>query len=749
MGDYNRTVYFDMDGVLADFEGGFYKISGTTVDDITDEEMWASIGSYGKAKFFSELEWMAGGKEIWQFALDNFPKVKILSALGRSDKIDKQTTQGKLMWIRHNIPSLQLDDIILVDNKHRKRHYCKPGDIIIDDTPVVIDEWTKKGGIGIFHKTAAETIAKLKQYVEIMKESKQDVTTGVIPREKLKGLVKKILETITPPEQPDLPKFPKIMSFGPDYWKVKKKKPYVKKPTPTGMARIKKLGLEKFHDKAIMIANMKPKQTSYWFSTRMDKDNWPFFRNPDSWTLWMFLKDTYLGPDLKEFGFDMKTGDMVDTHTSLWTREAPTHMKEWNKAIEKRAMKQWPGEYTEWPDEDDIDIKEFMKLSEIKKTIDEVVGEVLKEVNYTTDDSGKHVIAVGAPGSLARFAVEHPLKSQDFEGPYTVDVKKGRLAGQTVFASKHKKTGFFYYLNPDTGTDEFIGDENSVNVKKQQEEGVGYVHAKDRAKDPKSIKTDGGTEHWRIKFQSASDLKKHGNTEKSKVDEGYETFVKGQSGDLAGKTPTDEKELRDMIANMTPGQSILFYGQSGIRGPMISITRLSGKDSYEVEDEKKKKQKINNYSQIDHLAKIVSQKSNILSRVWVRNQTTQQLPADNQITKEELKEVIKELINEMWVDIGMTSGNKPTSKKPTGRGTEAGADANLVALYKGSRVSENQDYQDYMDRYVGEECPACGNRDVSVLNPSNPSIYQCRKCSHKWNPDNEKSTILKKESGKM
>ena len=143
-------VWFDMDGVLADFEGGFYKISGTTVDDITDEEMWASIGSYGKAKFFSELEWMAGGKEIWQFALDNFPKVKILSALGRSDKIDKQTTQGKLMWIRHNIPSLQLDDIILVDNKHRKRHYCKPGDIIIDDTPVVIDEWTKKGGIGIF-----------------------------------------------------------------------------------------------------------------------------------------------------------------------------------------------------------------------------------------------------------------------------------------------------------------------------------------------------------------------------------------------------------------------------------------------------------------------------------------------------------------------------------------------------------------------------------------------------------------------
>ena len=45
------------------------------------------------------------------------------------------------------------------------------------------------------------------------------------------------------------------------------------------------------------------------------------------------------------------------------------------------------------------------------------------------------------------------------------------------------------------------------------EEGVGYVYAKDRAKDPKHIPG----EHWRIKFQSAKDIKKHGNTEKSKI----------------------------------------------------------------------------------------------------------------------------------------------------------------------------------------------------------------------------------------
>jgi hypothetical protein len=166
MEDYRRIVYFDMDGVLADFDKGFYEItSGLSSDNVSDEELWARIEAYGKARFFSELPWMPGGKEMWSFAAENFLNLKILSALGKSDRINKQTTQGKTAWLRHNIPSLRLDDIILVENKHKKRHYSKPGDIIIDDTPIVIQEWIKKGGIGILHKTAQETINQLKKYV--------------------------------------------------------------------------------------------------------------------------------------------------------------------------------------------------------------------------------------------------------------------------------------------------------------------------------------------------------------------------------------------------------------------------------------------------------------------------------------------------------------------------------------------------------------------------------------------------------
>ncbi len=166
MNEINITCYVDMDGVLADFDKGFYDISGGIESNkVSDSELWSIIDAYGKSKFFSELPWMVDGKELWSFVIQNFLNVKILSALGKTDKVDKLTSTGKREWLSHNIPSLTEDDIILVDNKHQKKRWSKPGDIIIDDTEIVIQEWNKKGGIGILHKTAAETINILKRYV--------------------------------------------------------------------------------------------------------------------------------------------------------------------------------------------------------------------------------------------------------------------------------------------------------------------------------------------------------------------------------------------------------------------------------------------------------------------------------------------------------------------------------------------------------------------------------------------------------
>lgn len=163
--EHTRTVYVDMDGVIADFDHGFIEIAGMSPESVDDNELWSRISARGKSRFFSELPWMPGGQELWQFVTQNFLQVKILTALGKSDAQDKQTSTGKRQWLQKNIPDLQDSDIIMVPNKHKKRHYSKPGDIIIDDTESTIHEWNKKGGIGILHRTASETLSKLRPYV--------------------------------------------------------------------------------------------------------------------------------------------------------------------------------------------------------------------------------------------------------------------------------------------------------------------------------------------------------------------------------------------------------------------------------------------------------------------------------------------------------------------------------------------------------------------------------------------------------
>jgi 5'(3')-deoxyribonucleotidase len=162
----NRTLYCDMDGVLADFIGHYNALfGGDYIHEVPDDILWSNINQYGKAKFFAELPWMEGSKEMWKYIENNFLNVKILSALGKSDLIDKQTSIGKRTWLSKHIPSLSEENIILVQNKHKKRHYSRPGDIIIDDTPLVIHEWRNKGGIAILHKNANDTIQRLEKYV--------------------------------------------------------------------------------------------------------------------------------------------------------------------------------------------------------------------------------------------------------------------------------------------------------------------------------------------------------------------------------------------------------------------------------------------------------------------------------------------------------------------------------------------------------------------------------------------------------
>ena len=323
---------------------------------------------------------------------------------------------------------------------------------------------------------------------------------------------------------------------------------------------------------------------------------------------------------------------------------------------------------------------------------------------------------------------EEVFKTSDLQGPYTVHVKKGRLAGQTVMANKHKDTGVYYYLNPDTGTDEPLGTENDLEVQKKQEEskdklltygqpickfcnkplryagqiecqhcgkiqysdqneGVGYVYAKDRAKDPKSIPG----EHWRVKFQSASDLKKHGNTEKSKIEEALFSSKeeKKKKEDKAKRTAAEifikfnhwdfVNALKQTANNIQRAAGLMaLWGVTGTKTRPIHQTMsiLFSSENRRI------------YTYLYMLCKQEIQEIIDLNRKTMQKES---------VSKKDIKSIIRELVDEMWADVGdISGGNDETlpgddtqfggekKLKPTGRITEPGADEDLVNLYKGN-----------------------------------------------------------------
>ncbi len=145
-------IYFDMDGVLADFDGMLRK-HHPHVEDFSvlpDDEFWPLVKAI--PNFWEDLEILPGANEMVKAAFENenVTHVEVLSAPSRHDL---RSYAGKVKWLeKHFSEYFPFDlrlNLVIAKNK---KHFAEPGSVLIDDLDKNIDAWNKNGGFGILHK---------------------------------------------------------------------------------------------------------------------------------------------------------------------------------------------------------------------------------------------------------------------------------------------------------------------------------------------------------------------------------------------------------------------------------------------------------------------------------------------------------------------------------------------------------------------------------------------------------------------
>lgn len=163
-------IYFDMDGVLADFEHGFMQVSGQDLsllgpDVFADKETKDKV--FAHPTFFLDLPLLPGAVSMVEYAFGFDADVKVLTATGYSN--EEAIAAQKEEWIRKHFPEIK--EVHTVPKSDMKAKFAWPIDILIDDRlEKSIVPFRAKGGIGIHHTSPADTKRQLDKVWKEMQE---------------------------------------------------------------------------------------------------------------------------------------------------------------------------------------------------------------------------------------------------------------------------------------------------------------------------------------------------------------------------------------------------------------------------------------------------------------------------------------------------------------------------------------------------------------------------------------------------
>lgn len=154
------TIYFDLDGVLADYKGcveshGLIYVPSTK--RTPEQNIIMHEGIKQIPHFYYQLPPIKGTVDLF-LTLKNTYHCEILSAIPKEKWGFETVIEDKQAWVRKYLGS---DVKVNLVKRADKPLFCKGKDsILIDDKLTNIEAWIASGGTGILFRTPEET-AKL------------------------------------------------------------------------------------------------------------------------------------------------------------------------------------------------------------------------------------------------------------------------------------------------------------------------------------------------------------------------------------------------------------------------------------------------------------------------------------------------------------------------------------------------------------------------------------------------------------
>jgi len=147
-----HTIYFDMDGTIADLYG---------YDNWLEKVRCKSTEPYLNAKPLVHMPTFA---RVCNQLKNIGYSIGIISwtAKGGTADYNKEVAYAKAKWLACHLPSVKFDEIIICDYGTPKSNFASDGDILFDDEENNLDNWADCGYLGFSPIDLISTLINLK-----------------------------------------------------------------------------------------------------------------------------------------------------------------------------------------------------------------------------------------------------------------------------------------------------------------------------------------------------------------------------------------------------------------------------------------------------------------------------------------------------------------------------------------------------------------------------------------------------------